>query len=158
MRVPIVAGEMTPQFSSVRSLSRVRLCNPMDCSTPDLPVYHQLPEFIQAHAHWFGDAIQPSHHLSLPSPPAPQSFPVRVFSSELVLLIRWPNIGVSSSASVLQWILRVDFFYDRLVWSPYSRKDSQNFSSTTIQKHQFFNTQPSLWSSSKIYTWLLEKP
>ena len=42
----------------------------MDCSTPGLPVYHQLPEFIQTHVHWVGDAIQPSHPLSSPSPPA----------------------------------------------------------------------------------------
>ena len=46
------------------------LCNPIDCSTPGLPVYHQLPEFTQTHVHWVGDAIQPSHPLSSPSPPA----------------------------------------------------------------------------------------
>ena len=46
------------------------LCNPMDHSTPDLPVHHQLPEFIQTHVHRVGDAIQPSHPLSSPSPPA----------------------------------------------------------------------------------------
>ena len=44
------------------------LCDPMDCSTPGLPVYHQLPEFTQTHAHRVGDAIQPSHPLSSPSP------------------------------------------------------------------------------------------
>ena len=42
----------------------------MDCSTPDLPVHHQLPEFTQTHVHWIGDAIQPSHPLLSPSPPA----------------------------------------------------------------------------------------
>ena len=45
-------------------------CDPMDCSTPGLPVHHQLPEFIQTHVHWVSDAIQPSHPLSSPSPPA----------------------------------------------------------------------------------------
>ena len=45
------------------------LCNPMDCSMPGLPVHHQLPEFTQIHVHWVGDAIQPSHPLSTPSPP-----------------------------------------------------------------------------------------
>ena len=45
------------------------LCDPMDCSTPGLPVHHQLPEFAQTHVHWVGDAIQPSHPLSSPSPP-----------------------------------------------------------------------------------------
>ena len=49
---------------SVQSLSRVRLCNPMDRSTPGLPVHHQLPEFTQTHVHWVSDAIQPSHPLS----------------------------------------------------------------------------------------------
>ena len=47
------------------------LCDPMDCSTPGLPVHHQLLEFTQTHVHWVGDAIQPSHPLSSPSPPAP---------------------------------------------------------------------------------------
>ena len=46
------------------------LCNPMDCSTPGLPVHHQLPEFTQTYAHHVGEAIQPSHPLSSPSPPA----------------------------------------------------------------------------------------
>ena len=56
--------------SSVQSLSRVQLCDPMDCSTPGLPVHHQLPEFTQTHLHWVGDAIQPSHPLSSPLSPA----------------------------------------------------------------------------------------
>ena len=57
-------------FSWVELFSRVRLCDPMDCSTPGLPVHHQLPEFTQTHVHWVGDAIQPSHPLLSPSPPA----------------------------------------------------------------------------------------
>ena len=57
------------QFSSVAQ-SRLTLCNPMNCSTPGLPVHHQLPEFTQTHVHRVGDAIQPSHPLSSPSPPA----------------------------------------------------------------------------------------
>jgi len=60
---------MDVQFSSVQSLSYVRLCDPMNCSMPGLPVYHQLPEFTQTHVHRVGDAIQPSHPLSSPSPP-----------------------------------------------------------------------------------------
>ena len=56
------------QFSSVAQ-SCPTLCNPMDCSMPGLPVHHQLLEFTQTHAHWVGDAIQPSHPLSSPSPP-----------------------------------------------------------------------------------------
>ena len=58
-------------YTQFSSLSRVRLCNPMNHSMPRLPVHHQLPEFTQTHAHWVGDAIQPSHPLSSPSPPAP---------------------------------------------------------------------------------------
>ena len=58
------------QFSSVAQ-SCPTLCNPMNRSTPGLPVHHQLPEFTQTHIHQVGDAIQPSHPLSSPSPPAP---------------------------------------------------------------------------------------
>ena len=57
-------------FSSAQALSRVRLCDPMNRSTPGLPVHHQLPELTQTHVHRFHDAIQPSHPLSSPSPPA----------------------------------------------------------------------------------------
>ena len=57
------------QFSSVTQLG-LTLCDPIDCSTPGLPVHHQLPESTQNHVHWVGDAIQPSHPLSFPSPPA----------------------------------------------------------------------------------------
>ena len=56
-------------FSSVAQLCPT-LCDPMNCSTPGLPVHHQLPEFTQTHVHRVGDAIQPSHPLSFPSPPA----------------------------------------------------------------------------------------
>ena len=57
------------QFSSVAQ-SCLTLCSPMDCSTPDIPVHHHLPEYTQTHVHRVGDAIQPSHPLSSPSPPA----------------------------------------------------------------------------------------
>ena len=57
------------QFSSVAQLCP-SLCDPRDCSMPGLPVHHQLPEFTQTHVHQIGDAIQPSHPLSSPSPPA----------------------------------------------------------------------------------------
>ena len=58
------------QFSSVAQ-SCLILCDPMNRSTPGLPVHHQLPEFTETHVHRVGDAIQPSHPLSSPSPPAP---------------------------------------------------------------------------------------
>ena len=57
-------------FTSVQSLSRVRLCDPVHCSTTGLPVHRQLPELTQTHVHRVSDAIQPSHPLSSPSPPA----------------------------------------------------------------------------------------
>ena len=58
------------QFSSVTQLC-LTLCDPMNCSTPGLPVHNKFPEFTQTHAHQVGDAIQPSHPLLSPSPPAP---------------------------------------------------------------------------------------
>ena len=67
------------------------LCDPMDCSTPGLPVHHQLPELAQTHVHPVSDAIQPSHPLS-PRLLLPSSFlSIRVFSNESVLHIRWPK-------------------------------------------------------------------
>ena len=88
------------QFSSVTQ-SCLTLCDPMNRSTPGLPVHNQLPEFTQTHAHRIGDAIQPSHPLSSPSPPAPNP-------SQHQGLFQWVNfawggqsIGVSTSASVL---------------------------------------------------------
>ena len=78
-------GERGLEFSRRKKFSSVAqrcltLCDPMNCSTPGLPVHHQLPEFTQTHVHRASDAIQPSHPLSSPSPPAPhpsqhQSFP-----------------------------------------------------------------------------------
>ena len=65
------------------------LCDPMDCITPGFPVHHQLPELVQTHVLWVGDAIQPSHPLSSPSPPSFSLSSIRVFSNESVLHIRW---------------------------------------------------------------------
>ena len=90
-----------PQFSTVKGFTAVNkevqfssvaqscptLCDPMNHSTPGLPVHHQLPEFTQTHAHWVSDAIQPSHPLSSPSPPAPRGR----CSSGILLLFRWTN-------------------------------------------------------------------
>ena len=78
------------QFSSVAQ-SCPTLCDPMNCSTPGLPVHHQLPESIQTHVHCVGDAIQPSHPLLSPSPPALNLSQHQVFSNESALCIRWPK-------------------------------------------------------------------
>ena len=78
------------------------LCNPMDCSTPGLPVHHQLLEFTQTHVHRVGDAIQPSHPLSSPSPPAFNLSPASgSFRMSQLFASRGQSIGASASASVL---------------------------------------------------------
>ena len=78
-------------ISSLQSQSCSTLCDPMDCSMSGLPVHHQLAEFTQAHVHWVGDAIQPSHPL-LPLLLLSSVFPsIRVFSHESALQVRWPN-------------------------------------------------------------------
>ena len=120
------------------------LCDPMDCSTSGLPVHHQILELTQIHVHPVGD---PSNHLILCSPLLllPSIFPrIRIFSSESVLRITWPNIGASSSASDLPVIFRT--FPLRLIGliTFQSKRFSRVFSDTTVQKHQFFSTKLSL--------------
>ena len=80
------------QCSSVAQ-SCPTLCNPMNHSTPGLPVHHQLPESTQSHVHQVDDAIQPSHPLSSPSPPALNLSQHQglFFSNESALRIRWPK-------------------------------------------------------------------
>ena len=89
------------QFSSFQSLSHVRLfATPMNCSTPGLPVHQQLPEFTETHVHRVSDAIQPSHSLSSPFPPAPNPS----LSNESTIHMRWKvlqSTGVSALASFL---------------------------------------------------------
>ena len=63
----------------------------MNCSTPGLPVHHQLPELTLTHVHRVSDVIQPSHPPSSPSPPAPIPPSIRVFSNESTLRMRWPQ-------------------------------------------------------------------
>ena len=135
------------------------LCDPINCSTPGFPVLHYLPEFAQTHVHWVSDAIQLAHplppHLLLPS-----IFPsIRVFSNELALHISDQSIGASALSSVLSMSIQDRFPLELTgLVSLQSKGLSRVFSSTTIWKHQFFSTQPSLRSNSHIHTWLLEKP
>ena len=88
-------GKTTRPFSSLQFSSVAQscptLCDPMNRSTPGLPVHHQHPELTQTHVHWVGNAIQPSHPLSSPSPPAPNPSSIRVFSNESTLRMRWPK-------------------------------------------------------------------
>ena len=78
------------QFSSVTQ-SCPTLCDPMDCSTLAFPVHHQLPKLAQTHVQWVGDAIQPFHPLSSPSPPSFNLTQHQALSNESVLHIRWPK-------------------------------------------------------------------
>ena len=77
------------QFS--RSVVSDTLCDPMNRSTPGLPVHHQLPEFTQTHVHRVSDAIQPSHPQLSPSPPAPNPSQHQSLSNESTLRMRWPK-------------------------------------------------------------------
>ena len=143
-------------FSSVQS--RPTLCDPMNCSMPDLPVHHQLPEFTQTHVHWISDAIQPSHLLSSPSPPAPIPPSIRVFSNESTLRMRWKSTGASALASFLPKKSQ-GWSSEWTGWiSLQSKGLSRVFSHTTVQKHQFFGTELSSQSNSHIHTWPQEKP
>ena len=78
------------QFSSVAQLC-LTLCDPMNSSTPGLPVHHHLPEFTRTHVLRVRDAIQPSHPWSSPSPPAPKPSQHQSFSNESTLRMRWPK-------------------------------------------------------------------
>ena len=119
------------QFSSVQSLTHVQLCDPMDCTTPSLPVHHQLPEFAQTHVHWVDDTIQPSHLLSSPSPPAfnlcqHQGLFQSVSSSHQVSKV----LEFQLQHKCFQWIFRTYLLKDGLVASPCSPRDSQESSPT----------------------------
>ena len=147
------------QFSSVQSLSRAWLCDPVNRSTPGLPDHHQLPEFTQTHVHRIGDAIQPSHPWLSPSPPAQIPPSIRIFSNESTLHMRWPKYWASASASVPP---KKSQGWSPSEWTGWislqSKGPSRAFSNTTLQTHQFFCTQPSSQSNSHIHTWPQEKP
>ena len=128
-------------FSSVQFISVAQLCptlcDPMNRSTPGLPVHHQLPEFTQTHVHWVGDAIQPFHPLSSPSPPS-----IRIFSNESTFRMRWPKYW-SFSLSISPSNERPGLISFRMygLISFQSKGLARVFSSTTVQKHQFFSIQ-----------------
>ena len=139
--------------------SCLTLYDPMDCSTPPcLPALHDLPGFAQAHVHWVDDAIQLYHPLPPPSPPA--------FNlSQHQCLFQWVSslhqvAKVSTSASVPPMNIQGWFplGLTGLIFLLSKRlATSRVFSSTTVQKHQFFSIRPSLQSNSHIHTWLLKK-
>jgi len=147
----VLAFRCSFQFSSVAQ-SCLTLYDPMNHSTPGLPVHHQLPEFIQTHVHLVGDAIQASHPLSSPFSPAPKSLPASE-SFPMSQLFAWigPSTGVSALASFLP---KKSQGWSPSEWTGWislqSKGLSRVFSNTTVQKHQFFSTQLSSQSNSHI--------
>ena len=151
LRIFWVEFSSTEDFSLIThclvSKSHPTLCDPMDYSTPGFPVLHHLLVFVQTQVHGVADAIQPSHPLSSPSPP---SFNL----SQHQGLFQWGvqvfpsggrSIGASASASVLPMNIQGWFplGLTGLISLP-PKGLSRIFSSTTVQKHQFFGTQLSL--------------
>ena len=131
-------------------------CDSMDCRTPDFPVLHYSQRLLKlmSLSQWCHPTISPSVILFSSCRPS-----IRVFSNNSVLCIRWPkywsyslSISPSSEFSGL-----ISLGLTALIFL-LSRGLSTVFPSTTIQKHYFFGTQPSLWSNSHNHTWLLEKP
>ena len=118
------------QFSSVTQ-SCLTLCDPMNCSTPGLPVCHQFPEFTQTHVHWVGDAIQPSHPLSSTSPSA-----LNLSQNQgLSKWISWSHqvakvLEFQLQHQSFQWTPRTDLLLDGLVGPPWNPRDSQESSPT----------------------------
>jgi len=145
------------EFSSVAQ-SCLTLCDSMNLSTTGLLVHHQFPEFTQTHVHQVSDAIQPSHPLLSPYPPAlnpsqHQSFPMSQ-------LFAWggQSIGVSASASFPPKKSQ-GWSSEWTGWiSLQSKGLSRVFSNTTVQKHQFFGAQLSSQSNFNIHTWPQETP
>ena len=128
------------QFSSVAQ-SCLTLCDPMNRSTPGLPVHHQFSEFTQTHVHRVSDAIQPSHSLSSPSP-APNLFQHQSFPMSQLFAWGGQSTRVSASASFLPKNTQDWPPSEWTCWvSLQSKGLSRVFSNTTVQKHQFFGAQ-----------------
>ena len=150
--------EYSVQFSSVTQLC-LTLCDPMDCSSQASLSITNSQSLLKLMSI---ESVMSSNHLILCRPLLllPSIFPsIRVFSSESVLRIRWPNywsfsFSISPSSEYSGLIsFRMDWF-DLLAFQGLSGV----LSNTTVQKHPFFGTQRSLYSNSHIHTWLLEKP
>ena len=140
------------QFSSFAQ-SCLTLCDTMNCSTPGLPVHHQLPEVTQTHIQ--RDAIQPSHPPSSPSPPDPIPPSIKVFSNESTLCMRWPkywSFSFSIPSKEIPGLIsfRMDWL-DLLAVQGTLKSLLQHHSSKT----SIFSTQLSSQSNSHIHTWPL---
>ena len=126
------SSQWCDQFSSVTQLC-LTFCNPMYCSTPGFPAHHQLLELAQIHVRRVGDAIQPSHPLSSPSPSAFNLFQHQSPFQQVSLSHQVAKVlEFQFQHQSFQWILRTNFLWNWLVWSPCSPRDSQE-SSPTLQ-------------------------
>ena len=121
------------------------LWDPINCSMPGFLILHCLPECAQTHVHWVSNAIQLSHPLFYPSSLAlnlSQHQDLSQWVGCLHQVAKLSELQFQLQHQFGQWIFRVDFIYDWLVWCPCCPRE----------------TQPSLWSNSHIHIWLLEKP
>ena len=140
----------------VQSLSCLTLCSSAGCSAPGLPALCYLRKFAQTHGHCVSDAIQPFHPQSPPCPPAlslsqHQGLFKRVSSSHHLVKVLSFSISPSDECSGL-----IPVGWTGLI--PLQSKGlSRVFANTTVEKHQLFDTQHFLGTSSHIHTWLLEK-
>ena len=145
------------QSSSVQLLSRVWLCDPMDCSTPGLPVHYQLLAYTQTHVHcqWCHPTISST---ATPFSSRLQSFPaLGSFQMSQLFASGGQITEVSASASVLPTNIQDWFPLGLTGWSPCSPRDSQESSPTPQFKSINSLVLNSLWYKSHIHTWLLEK-
>ena len=139
--------------------SHLTLCNTMNWNPPGSSVLHYLLQFTQIHVHWMNRWRHPTVSSLIVPFSCPQSFPTsRSFPMSQFFTSCVQTIGASALASVLPINIQ-DWF--PLGWtgriSSLSKGVSRVFFNTTVQQHQFFDAQPSLWSSFHISTWLLEK-
>ena len=136
---------MVIQFSSVAQ-SCPTLCDPMNCSTPGFSVHHHLPEFTQTHVHRVGDAIQSSHPLSSPSPPAPNPSQHQSFSNESTLHMRWPkywsfSFNIIPSKEIPGLIFRMDWLDILAVQRTLKSLLQHHSSKTSLQRSAFFSVR-----------------
>ena len=135
------------------------LCEPIDCSTPGLPVLHHLPKFAQVHVHCISDGVQQSYPLT-------PSSPLALSPSQHLGLIHWVSYShqmtktrASASASVLLLSIQGWFLLRLTSLIPLlSEGLSRVFSSTTVQRHHFFGALPSSWYISRNCIWPLGRP
>ena len=130
----------------------------MNCSMPGAPALHDLLEFTKTHVHWFSDAIHSTmSSLVIPFSPCLQSFPASVsFPVSWLFATGGQSMQNSASASVLSISIHGWFPLGLTGLILQSKEIWRVFSNTTVQKHQFFSIQLSLWSNSHIHTQLRE--